>query len=172
MRIHSLFLENEKEWPAWRLNRAGLTLIEMMMVVLVIGLLAAIAFPAFRKARIKTQVVQTANDMKVFGDAFDLYAMERAGYPPDCDLPDPWHLPNTAMEEYLDEKKWKALTPLGGNYNWEGPDFYDYAGIALDDQSAEADIVEKLDKTFDDGSLTEGKFRQMANGRYTWVLEE
>lgn len=142
------------------------------MVVLVIALLAAIAFPAFTKARRQTQVVATANDLRKFSDAFDMYAMEQAGFPPDCHLDDPWHLPNEEIEKYLDREKWKAETPLGGNYNWEGPDSYPYAGISLVGSSAGVDVFRAIDEVLDNGDLTTGLFRQTPNGRYTYIIEE
>lgn len=153
-------------------GKGGFTFIEIAMVVLLIGLLAAIAFPAFQKARRKTSVIAVANDIKKFGDAFDLYSMERGGYPDDCHLPAPWHLPNEDMEVYLDKQKWAAITALGGNFNWEGPDAYPYAGIALFEASANADTLRELDEIIDDGDLATGFFRQTPNGRYTYILDE
>lgn len=153
-------------------SRRGFTLIEIMMTVLVIALLAALAFPAFSKARRRTQIVATANNIRKFADAFDLYAMERAGFPPDCHLDAPWHLPNVEMEGYLDREQWKEETPLGGNYNWEGPDGYPYAGIAIFGSTASADVFRELDSLLDNGDLTSGIFRQTPNGRYTYIIEE
>ncbi|MBT3296463.1 MAG: type II secretion system protein [Verrucomicrobia bacterium] len=154
-------------------NRSGFTLVEIVIVAMIIGLLAIMALPSLRKAREKTLVTQVANDIKVFGDGFDLYAMERGGYPPDSHLPLPYHLPNTAIEEYLNAAKWSSETPLGGNYNWEGPDSYPYAGIAMFGVTAAEATMLELDKVLDDGNLSSGLFRRVAaNGRYTYMLEE
>lgn len=154
-------------------DRSGFTLVEIMIVVLTIALLSALALPSLRKARQNTLVTQAANDLKVFSQAFDLYALERGGYPPDCHLDAPYHLPNTAMEEYLDAEKWAAETPLGGNFNWEGPDSYPYAGISLFGTTADETALRKLDNILDDGNLSTGLFRLIAaNSRYTYVLEE
>ena len=151
---------------------SGFTLLEIMLVVLTIGLLAAIALPSFRKARTTAQLTSLANNIKVFGDAFDLYAMEHRGYPPDSHMPLPYHLPNTVIEEYLDTVKWSAETPVGGYYNWEGPDSYPYAGISLFEPTASQEDLELLDIMLDDGDLTQGKFRQTPNGRYTCIIDE
>ncbi len=148
-------------------------MVEIMFVVLTIALLSGIALPGFRKARTQTLLTATANDLKVFGDAFDLYALERGGYPPDCHLPAPYHLPNAVMEQYLDPEKWAATTAVGGNYNWEGPDVYPYAGISIFAATADESTMRKLDEILDDGNLASGMFRKIvANGRYTYLLEE
>ena len=154
-------------------SQSGFTLLEIMLVVLTIGLLAAIALPSFRKARNTAQLTSLANNIKVFGDAFDLYAMEHRGYPPDSHMPLPYHLPNTVIEEYLDTVKWSAETPVGGYYNWEGPDSYPYAGISIFGASVSEAAMRELDKILDDGDLTAGIFRRVAaNGRYTYILDE
>jgi len=153
--------------------RKGFTLVEIMIVVLTIALLSAIAVPAFRKAARRSSLTRIANDLNVFSAAFDLYALERGGYPPECHLPDPYHLPNTAMEEYLDAKKWAEETPIGGYFNWEGRDVYPYAGISIFGTSASETTMRELDEICDDGNLGTGKFRLIAaNSRYTYILEE
>ena len=154
-------------------RRAGFTLVEIMIVVLTIALLSALALPAFRRARTQTQLTAIANDLKQFSAAFDLYAMERGRYPPDSHLPMPYHLPNTEMEEYLTPEKWAEETAVGGYYNWEGPDSYPYAGIAIFGSTANLSTMQMLDKILDDGNLSTGLFRKIAaNSRYTYILEE
>jgi type IV pilus assembly protein PilA len=148
-------------------------MVEIMIVVLTIALLSAIALPGFRKARTQTLLTGIANDITVFGDAFDLYALERGGYPPDCHLGAPYNLPNAAMEGYLDAEKWAEVTGVGGNYNWEGPDAYPYAGISIFGATASEDIMRELDDILDDGNLNTGMFRLIAaNNRYTYILEK
>jgi len=162
-----------------RERQSGFTMIEIGIVVAIIGLLAALAIPAIRKARTRSQCTRVANDLRVFGDAFNQYCMDRGLYPPDCHLPDPWHLPNAEMEEYIEEGSWASRTELGGNFNWEGPSWgedptspYDYAGIALFETTASEGQLRILDEIMDDGNLLTGMLKQTANGRYTYILEE
>ena len=54
----------------------GVTLIEMMIVVAIIGLLAAIAIPNFVKARNTAQANACVSNMKQIAGAIDLFAVE------------------------------------------------------------------------------------------------
>ena len=76
------------------------------------------------------------------------------------------------MAKYISPEVWGKTTPLGGNYNWEGPDFYPYAGIAIDPITAPQGDLELLDSMLDDGDLTQGKFRITPIGRYTYIIDE
>src|SRR3979409_304383 len=61
-----------------KLNRkhAGLTLVEIMMVVAIIALLAAIAVPGFLRARKRSQASKILNDLRLIDAAVDQYAIE------------------------------------------------------------------------------------------------
>lgn len=53
------------------------TLVEIMIVVAVISLLAAIAVPNFLRARKRTQAVRILEDLRVLGYAIDRWALEK-----------------------------------------------------------------------------------------------
>ncbi len=57
-------------------NRSGFTLVEIMIVVAIIALLAAIAVPGFLRARKRSQATAILNDARVIGGAIDEYAIE------------------------------------------------------------------------------------------------
>jgi prepilin-type N-terminal cleavage/methylation domain-containing protein len=57
-------------------RKAGFTLVEIMIVVAIIGLLAAIAIPNFIKARATSQQNACINNLKQIAGAIDEWALE------------------------------------------------------------------------------------------------
>jgi prepilin-type N-terminal cleavage/methylation domain-containing protein len=57
-------------------SRGGFTLVEIMIVVAIIALLAAIAVPGFLRARKRSQASRIINDLRLIDSAVDQYAIE------------------------------------------------------------------------------------------------
>jgi len=57
-------------------NRGGFTLVEIMIVVAIIALLAAIAVPNFLRARKRSQATRILEDLRLIDAAVDQYAIE------------------------------------------------------------------------------------------------
>ena len=57
-------------------NRGGFTLVEIMIVVAIIALLAAIAVPNFLRARKRSQATRILEDLRLLDSADDQYAIE------------------------------------------------------------------------------------------------
>jgi prepilin-type N-terminal cleavage/methylation domain-containing protein len=58
------------------LHQKGFTLVEIMIVVAIIALLAAIAVPSFLRARKRSQASRILNDLRLIDSALDQYAIE------------------------------------------------------------------------------------------------
>jgi type IV pilus assembly protein PilA len=65
-------------------SRKGFTLVEIMIVVVIIGLLAAMAIPAFAKVRQQSRLKAVLNNLRQLGNAAQSYMLEKsatqAGY--------------------------------------------------------------------------------------------
>ena len=169
MRFFKIKCCKQKADNSNQMDSKGFTLIELMIVIAIIGILASIAIPNFISYRQKARIASAASNFKNFEKGFIAYAIEEGEFPNDSHivLPD---LPK--MGNYINPDVWGQSTPLGGTYNWEGPDSYPYAGISIFEANAPQKDLKLLDSMLDDGDLTQGKFRQTPNGRYTYIIDE
>jgi len=62
--------------------RKGLTLFEFLVVIAVIGVLAAIAIPHILQAQIRSRVARVQNEQQLVGSALELYRSDYNAYPP------------------------------------------------------------------------------------------
>ena len=103
-----------------RKSRGGFTLVEIMIVVAIIALLAAIAVPGFLRARKRSQATTILNDARVIDGAMDQYAIEN-NKPGSATMATSafqgFFKPNSRL--YLQAKGGSTLTDiLGNNYGY------------------------------------------------------
>lgn len=63
----------------------GFTLIELMTVVTIIGILAAIAVPNFLNARVRAQTARSMAEQEMLVWALESYSIDEDGYPPNAE---------------------------------------------------------------------------------------
>src|SRR3954470_1154953 len=91
-----------------RQAQRGFTLIEIMIVVAIIALLAAVAVPGFLRARKRTQASRVLNDLRSIDSAVDQYALEN----------------HKVDGMTVDEADWKAYLKHGTNLYDTGKDVF------------------------------------------------
>lgn len=69
------------------MRKSAFTLIELLIVVAIIGILAAIAVPNFAKARQRSLISRGLADMKAVIDVYRMYLMDNNGWPEHDDSP-------------------------------------------------------------------------------------
>lgn len=92
-----------------RNNKAAFTLVEIMIVVAIIGLLAALAIPGFVKARKQSQGRRILNDVRQMDAAVDQWALENGKQDGDA-------INTTSASSYL-KTAWKSNDLLGNSFN-------------------------------------------------------
>ena len=91
-----------------RKDRSAFTLVEIMIVVAIIGLLAALAIPGFVKARKQSQGRRILNDVRQMDAAIDQWALETG-------QTDGLVINTTLAATYL-KTTWKSNDLLGNAY--------------------------------------------------------
>jgi prepilin-type N-terminal cleavage/methylation domain-containing protein len=66
-------------------KHSAFTLIELLIVVAIIGILAAIAVPNFLNAQLRAKIGRVQSEFKTVSTAFEMYRMDQGGR-----LPDAW----------------------------------------------------------------------------------
>lgn len=91
-------------------NQSAFTLVEIMIVVAIIGLLAALAVPGFDKARKQSQGRRSINDARQEDAAIDQWALETG-------QTDGLAVNTTGAATYL-KTAWKTNDVLGNAYSY------------------------------------------------------
>lgn len=151
-------------------RRGGFTLVEIMVVVVIIGLLAAIAIPMWSNVRDRALVTTFTNDLRIFRDAMEVYILENGSYPSDGST---GTVP-VELEEDIKESKFANGTPVGGEWDIEYNDNGVTSAVGVHISPWSDDTLAyliKADEKIDDGDPDTGSFQRLANDRYYWIIK-
>jgi prepilin-type N-terminal cleavage/methylation domain-containing protein len=152
------------------LPRGGFTLVEILIVVVILGILAAIVLPAIADVTTETKRSAFVTDLTQFQKAAQVY-MARDGYLEDSSS---GNLPS-GLEQYVNPDEFENGTPLGGVWDVEfgSHGVTSALGVHFDGTGATRDdaFMTVVDEMLDDGDLTTGGFRKLADQRYYALLE-
>jgi prepilin-type N-terminal cleavage/methylation domain-containing protein len=95
------------------MNRA-FTLIELLIVVAIIAILAAIAVPNFLEAQARAKVSRTKTDMRACATAVEAYAVDHSKYPPPIgyEAPAPFEVADPVDEAFEGFLPYRLTTPV------------------------------------------------------------
>jgi type IV pilus assembly protein PilA len=147
-------------------SSAGFTLVEIMIVVVIIGLLAALAIPAFGRVRQKAQNSRFVSDLRTFSQAFETYASANGAWPGNAGS---GSVP-PGMSGDFNEANWKGRNSVGGRWNWDRNINSISAGVSTTNVTVSDEQMAAIDAVIDDGNLATGLFVKV-NERFTYILE-
>ena len=151
--------------PPWR-HHAGFTLVEIMIVVVIIGLLAALAIPSIQRVQRRSQNTRFVSDLRVFTQAFETYALQNGAWPPNVG---PGLVP-AGLSGALQENVWITETVVGGNWNYDRNINGVSVAVSCSGSGIDNTRMQDIDAMIDDGDLTTGHFQQIS-GRFMYILE-
>jgi type IV pilus assembly protein PilA len=147
-------------------RQSAFTLVEIMIVVVIIGLLAAIAIPAFSRVRQKAQNGRFLSDLRTFSQAFETYAQVNGQWPNNSGS---GAIP-PGMSGDFNEANWKGRNSVGGRWNWDRNINGVNAGVSTTNVTVDDAQMTAIDAVIDDGNLATGLFQKFGD-RFTYILE-
>lgn len=140
---------------------------EIMVVVVIIGMLAALAIPGFRQIHRSAVSKRYINDVRQIRDAVERYTLENGAYPANASA-----AMHTSMAGYVPDSVMNASsTPFGGVWDWDYQQSGITAMVSVWRFTVTDDQLLDIDRTIDDGDLSTGIFRK-ANGKASYIMEE
>ncbi len=146
----------------------GFTLVEIMVVVVIIGLLAALALPAFQRSQRASQNARAINDFRIFVQSFEVYNTQNGSWPADSGA---GAIPS-GMSGDFKEDSWTANpNTLGGRWNWDQGRAWATAAVSVTGFTVTDAQLLEIDIKLDDGNLTTGFFRKISSTRVSYIIE-
>jgi type IV pilus assembly protein PilA len=140
-----------------------------MVVVVIIGLLAALAIPAFQRNQRATQNARFINDLRIFVQAFEIYNTQNGSWPPDSG----GGVVPTGMQGDFKTDAWTMTkNPLGGRWNWDQGRSWATAAVSTTNFTVSDAQLLEIDAKIDDGDLSTGYFRKVASNRVSYIIQE
>ncbi len=157
--------------PSRHRRTSGFTLVELLIVVVILGILAAIVIPSAQNASREAQQSQFATMMQTLIQAADLYKQKTGDDVPDSSS---GTIP-TGFDSYIRADDFERPTPVGGVWDTELNDTGVTSAIGvhyLTDTPKDDTYMGEVDALLDDGVLSTGAFRKLGDGRFYFVLVE
>jgi general secretion pathway protein G len=141
------------------MSRSGFTLVEVLIILVIAGILVAIAVPSFERYLDRTRVGEAVVDVAAMGDKIKQYEMSKGGLPDALDdvgytdKRDPWghayeYLNLRNMKGNGKARKDKKLSPLNSDFDLYSLGRDGLSEASLGNKASRDDIVRARDGRF------------------------
>lgn len=150
---------------------SAFTLVEVLVVVVILGILAAIVVPQYASARSEVEQGAFINDIRIFSDAAQMYHHQTGQFLADA--------PSGSVPQdfgpYIEVHKWLNGTPIGGAWDVENNNlgYRSLLGVDFTNMANPGDTyMTRIDLKYDNGDLTTSSFQKLANDRYYKIVAQ
>ncbi len=146
-------------------DRNAFTVIEVVVVVTILAVLAAMFVPRFASAEEDTRIVAVSEDFMRIAKAFDYFKSTNGYWPPDTAA---GQMPPEMRSAFKSGNPFLNGCPIGGVYDYDNLPGEPALIIAIRASAAHplpsvSDAL-ALDAHLDDGDLRTGNFRSLSDG--------
>ncbi len=143
-------------------KNSAFTLIELLIVVAIIGILAAIAVPNFLNAQLRAKIGRVQSEFKTCSTAFEMYRMDGNGRLPDAWTIGGWYVAwkcFTTPVAYLPSVPIDIFQPKQPENYVNGHNFYEFAEAYRTTEGTGKDYaLASLGADFDDDTTSLGSY--------------
>ncbi|MEL6739334.1 MAG: type II secretion system protein [Planctomycetota bacterium] len=150
--------------------QSGFTLVEILIVVVILGVLAAIVAPALAGASREAQIGAFITELKIFADEAEYYSARSGRFLADSSS---GNFPPELAGGRIRADDWENGTPLGGSWDVEFDESGITSGVGVHFQGDNPGVplMADVDARFDDGNLGSGVFQQLTDAdRFYWII--
>jgi type II secretory pathway pseudopilin PulG len=135
--------------------------VEIAVVVAVIGVLVALAIPAYKRSQDSTKIAALENDFRIYAQEFETFELKHQRFPDS--QPVAGEFPPD-MEGTMPEN-WKLPSPIGGTYRWvytqedklsERSAYIEILNSSAHPIRINPDRLREIDEDLDDGNTATG----------------
>ncbi len=142
----------------------GLSFVEILIVVAILGILAAMVIPQYKNTSDTAKVNATLKDFGTFETAINVYAMKQNGV-----LPSSGSLLQAAISGYLPGGGANAVPGVGGQYNFYSWSATNSAAVSVSG-SPNVGLLNQIDIDLDDGVASTGRVRITASNEVFYFV--
>lgn len=143
----------------------GFTLVELIAVIVVLAILAAVAIPKYFDYSSRAKVSATVADLRMIRQAVLGYRMDAGTLPPGAA---PSVMPPELGSRFMSDP-FKRGSPIGATYQWLSSGWW--GGTYIVTTPGNTTLWTQIDQIVDNGDVYSGEFVDWGGEEYVWQVQ-